>query len=70
MPLITASALEDWTLKYGPFPFLSFRFPMRRIVFIVFVFALFLFPFFFFSIADLHFMLIIDVMQFWPLAHN
>ena len=57
MPYNTGLALEDLTLKII---FLSFPFPMRRIAFLLLL--VFFFFFFFFSIADLHFMLIINVM--------
>ena len=73
MPRTTASAPEDLTLKINKALILSFPFPMRRIAFFVSFVFLFLFCFvlfFVFSIADLHFMLLINVMQCWPGAHN
>ena len=70
MPRTTASASEDLTLKINQALFLSFPFPVRRIAFFVSFVFLFLFLFFVFPIADLHFMLLINAMQFWPAAHS
>ena len=54
MPHTTAGAIEDLALKLSSFPFLSFS--CEAYCF----FASFVF---FFSIADLHFMLLVNVMQ-------